>query len=314
MKSDHKILILSRKDGRMTHDTQQSMVTEFTKLTNASARYYGTDLEDLLFDYNGQNLRIIDKANQMELSQYDLIFMIGWFKTKTLEDVASSVARYLKDRRIPFFNSEALNSRVRGKLPQYVIAALNNIPMTPFRFSMNPQVLLASLQEKPFADRFVVKGSAASRGEDNYLVSSADEFAAVLKDLEPEKDVYFVAQQFVPNEGDYRIIVVGDEVRMVIHRKSSTGSHLNNTSKGGKAQIIPLHTLSPKMLEDSVRMARLVKREITGVDMIVHTETDQHYLLEINNMPQLSTGAFVAEKIAMLDEFFAQAISDGVQE
>ena len=309
MKINKKILIISRADERLTHDTQFTMVNEFSKLGDHAGEYIGANLEDLLFVFDVATLSITDSVSKMDICEFDLIFMIGWFKTKTLEDVASSVAKYAKSKNIPFFNTEALNSRVRSKLTQYVIAGLNDIAMTPFRFAMNQHALLRSIQESPFDEQFVVKGVAASRGDDNYLLQSADDFKKILADVDPTREVHFIAQQFVPNEGDYRVLVVGDEVRLVIHRQSQTESHLNNTSQGGEAHIIPLSELPKAMLDDSVKIAKLVNREITGIDMIVHKQTGHHFLLEANNMPQLSTGAFISDKIQMLDSYFNEILS-----
>ena len=50
-------------------------------------------------------------------------------------------------------------------------------------------------------------------------------------------------------------------------------------------------------------MAKLLKREVTGVDMVRHKETAEYYFLEANNMPQLSTGRNVQMKLAVLDEY-----------
>ena len=42
--------------------------------------------------------------------------------------------------------------------------------------------------------------------------------------------------------------------------------------------------------------------------MIKHSSTGEFYLLEINNMPQLATGAFVSEKMNMIDDYFKGAV------
>ena len=305
--SAKKVLIISRKDERETHDTQESLVREFKNTHSSYIEYSGCNFEDILFDYDGNELRVYDTNNNADLREYDLIFMVGWHKTKTLEDAASSVARYTHHLKIPTFNSEALSSRVRGKITQYVTAALHDIPITPFRYSINQEVLLTSLKDNPFAGKFVVKGVAASRGEDNYLIESAEAFEHILHDRTDPK-LYFIAQGYVPNDGDYRIIVVGKDVRMVIHRQATSDSHLNNTSKGGVAQLVSVSELPPMMISDSLKLAKLVNREISGVDMVVHSATGKYYLLEVNNMPQLSTGAYVAEKIDMLDSFFVDTL------
>ena len=112
-------------------------------------------------------------------------------------------------------------------------------------------------------------------------------------------------QGYVPNDGDYRIIVMGTKVTYVMHRKSMSDSHLNNTSKGGQATTVPVSELPAEVLDQCVRLSRLLKREITGVDMIQHAVSGEFYLLEINNMPQMATGANVNIKLTLLDQYLA---------
>jgi D-alanine-D-alanine ligase-like ATP-grasp enzyme len=97
---------------------------------------------------------------------------------------------------------------------------------------------------------------------------------------------------------------MGDEVRLVIHRQSTGQSHLNNTSQGGQAQIIDVATLDRQMLEESVQISKALGREVTGVDMIQDKHSGEFYFLEVNNMPQLSTGSMVEQKAKALDAFF----------
>lgn len=304
-----KILIISRKEDRTTHDTQETVLSQFANIDLKDGKYFGAYFEDILFTYDGTNLSVVDIVSGLPVDDFDLIFMIGWFKTKMLEDVASSISRFAKRKNIPCINTEALNSRVRSKLPQYVIAAINDISMTPFRFCMNQKALLKSLKTDPFNGQIIVKGVAASRGDDNYLISNAEEFEQILNNTSKGREIHFILQQYVPNDGDYRILVLGDKVRLVVHRQSQDSSHLNNTSKGGNAEIVELDTLSKDMLDDSIKLSSLVNREITGVDMIVDNKTGQHYLLEVNNMPQLSTGAVVPEKMHLLDEYFNEILN-----
>jgi D-alanine-D-alanine ligase-like ATP-grasp enzyme len=96
---------------------------------------------------------------------------------------------------------------------------------------------------------------------------------------------------------------MGNQVTAVIHRLAQDGTHLNTTSKGGTATYSPVDVLPKEVVEQSVRLSTLLRREITGVDMIQHAETGEFYLLEINNMPQLATGSFVENKFVQLDNY-----------
>lgn len=85
----------------------------------------------------------------------------------------------------------------------------------------------------------------------------------------------------------------------------SGDSHINNTSKGGVAKEVDPTSLPRHVIDESAQLARLLRREVTGVDMIQDNQTGKFYLLEVNNMPQLATGSYVIEKMRMLDEYLA---------
>ncbi len=298
MTNAKRLLFLGRREDRAQYDTAGSM-RRLLETESSSIVYESSDFEDLLFEFDGTDLRITDAVKGYDVRQFDGVFLVGWFRTKQLEDVALSVSQYLLFHNVKVLNSEAAYTRSRAKISQYVIAALHGVSMTPFLFSLDSQHLLSRDVDLPV----IAKSISASRGNDNYLVHTAPELREIITG---SPDVHFVLQDYVPNEGDFRIIVAGGQVRLAIYRQAQGGTHLNNTSKGGASSIVPSDELDEKLRQDAVLLARLLRREVTGVDMIIHRETGQHYLLEINNMPQLSTGSQLSHKAAILTDFFEE--------
>ena len=298
-----KILILSRRDDRMSYD-QKTTISDAVGAIETNNTYTVDEYESLVFHYDGTDLKVLLSDGVTDVADFDVVFLMAWFKTKILEDIALSVSLYAKAKGISIANTEALYTRSRSKLSQYVVAALNDITITPFLFCQDVNGLNAALRQRWASDYPVImKGVQASRGNDNYLVESFDSAQSILEDNVTEEGPWLVVQGFVPNNGDYRIVVMGGEVTAVIHRVAQTGTHLNNTSKGGTATYSDASILPSHVVEQSIRLATLLRREITGVDMIQHRDTGEFYLLEINNMPQLATGSFVQEKITELDKY-----------
>lgn len=302
-----KILILCRRDDREDYDKQTTMLRGFGQIESDN-EYYGADYEDLVFSYDGAELHVTDSVSGADVADYDAIFLIGWFKTKALDDVARAVAHYAAAHNIPFANSEAYHGRSFSKLSQCVIAALHGVRVTPFVFSMDGTHLLKAAKQNFTEFPFIAKAIAASRGHDNHLITSYEQLEQALNaDYDPQ--MYFIVQQFIPNDGDYRILVMGGQVTRVIHRKAVGDSHLNNTSQGGTATLMEVDTLPQKVIKDSITLARLLRREVTGVDMVCHKETGEYYFLEANNMPQLATGSNVPAKLTALDEYFTRLVT-----
>ena len=302
-----KILILCRRDDRESYDKQSTMLAGFSQLESQN-EYFGADYEDLVFVYDGAELRVTDGVSGTDVADYDGIFLIGWFKTKALDDIARAVAHYAAAHNIPFANSEAYHGRSFTKLSQCVIAALNGARVTPFVFSMDGARLMQAAKQYFTQFPFIAKAVAASRGNDNHLITNYEQLDQVIH-AEYDPQMYFIVQEFIPNDGDYRILVMGGEVTRVIHRKAAGDSHLNNTSQGGTATLIEPSTLPQKVIDDSIALAKLLRREVTGVDMVCHKETGEYYFLEANNMPQLATGSNVPAKLAALDDYFARLVA-----
>ncbi len=300
-----KVLILSRLDDRESYDNKQNYVKALAEV-DTECEYTVDEYENLLFWYDGNELRVMLGNTDIDVASFDSVFLIGWFQLRMTEDVVLSLSMYLEHNGVNVLNSEALHTRSKSKLSQYVAAALNDISITPFVFSMSPAVLSGAISDRwQSGYPVIMKGVQASRGDDNYLVENEADAIGYANTMEKTRSPWFVVQEFIPNEGDYRILVMGDKVTGVIHRQSVSDSHLNNTSKGGRAELTDSSILPQEVIDQSVKLAQLLHREVTGVDMIRHTGTGKFYLLEINNMPQLSTGSYVSEKIKRLDSYFA---------
>ena len=125
--------------------------------------------------------------------------------------------------------------------------------------------------------------------------------------LQKQPDLQFMAQEFIANQGDFRVLLMGPEVA-IIHRQSQGDSHLNNTSVGGQATLIPTNDFPTEVIEESRKFAELCEYEISGVDVIFDSSTNKHYFLEINSQPQLMTGAEVPLKSHMLCSYFSQVL------
>lgn len=301
-----KVLILSRKDDRSNYDNKDTYIKAL-KGVDTKCTYSFDEYENLLFWYDGNDLKVQLGNSDVDIASFDAVFLVGWFQLKIHEDIALSVSKYLIAKGITVLNSEASFVRSRSKLSQYVIAAINDISMTPFLFSMTSSVLAAAISTKwQHGYPVIMKGVQSSRGDDNYLVENQKDAHKYAMTMQLDHSPWFVIQKFIPNEGDYRIIVMGDKVTAVIHRQSISDSHLNNTSKGGQAKLTDASILPPEIIEQSVRLAALLRREVTGVDMIRETGTSNFYLLEINNMPQLATGSYVTDKLTRLDSYIAE--------
>ena len=120
---------------------------------------------------------------------------------------------------------------------QYRRLLSTGLPVPPFIYgSLNLLYRKAGLLGFPL----VVKRSEGWQGKQVYLVENKRsfwEFCQSYQDGETRSGRYYLAQKFIVNDGDYRILVLGNQVLGVIKRKKTKKNEFrNNISLGGMAQ------------------------------------------------------------------------------
>ncbi len=189
-----------------------------------------------------------------------------------------------------------------------VIASLNSINIPRTIFCLGFDQLIAS-SEKELGYPYILKDAKASRGKSNYLINEKTE-AIKLKSQHTEVHP-FMAQQFINSaQTDYRIFVTNSRARLAIKRVAQGDSHITNTSAGASAELVPIDALGPEFDDIIGRCAKLLHREITGIDIIIDKDSNLSYFLEANPIPQIATGSFVEQKLAALAEALSGAKQD----
>lgn len=301
------ILILGRKfhpDGKETADDIFSGLNGTGKFEEGQlclAHY-----SDLLFDISNEKISITDTKNQIDLADFGAVLMTNWFSHASIrKDVAYSAGLYLSEKGVRFFNAESANSRSSSKLSQMVLAAQNSvsIPRTVFSLSFDT---LASHAASSLGFPCIFKDAQASRGQSNHLIRSVEELEPLRKE-HTEKHP-FMAQSFIDSgKVDYRFFVAGGKTKLVIKRSSQGDSHLTNTSAGGNSELLSPDALGQDGLRIAQQTSAILKREVTGVDIMVDKNTQKLYFLEANPIPQIATGSNPDKKLDALAEALIEA-------
>jgi len=247
--------------------------------------------DDLVIAVGDGTFTIHNSHNGRDLSEYDVFFMRG-DKFRTYMDTVATINEYGNLHGIKTINDYS-HVRDSSKLLQAVRFERLGIPV-----ARTLLVTSALFHNLPADWEFpcIMKATHGSHGNDNHLVHSIEEAKNI---AESTPDKRYVLQRFVPNDGDYRILVIGDEV-MVISRTAIEGSHLNNTSKGGSAMIIDTAELPSEIIADAKKLMSDLNMTIAGVDVLIDNQTGEYYFLEVNAQPQLMSGAVVPEKMIMM--------------
>lgn len=130
---------------------------------------------------------------------------------------------------------------------------------------------------------FVIKPADGRKGINVYKVSNREEAESALSRMEDVSA--FVAREFIPNDGDIRVFTVGYSAIGAMKRTPKAGDFRSNISQGGSGAPYDL-SQNPKVQEIAEKLSALMRTEIAGVDIIIHQETGEPYILEINPGPQ----------------------------
>lgn len=298
-----KILIIGSSKATPT-EQERSYYQQYVDFFVQSAQFTEGEtvistalMDDLLIQVGEGELSIYDTFNKSQLSDYDAFFFRG-DKFRAHMDVIATINEYAKHHGIKTVNTYD-NVRDPSKLLQAVYFEIIGVPVAK-TLNVNSALLNNFDLVEGWEFPCIMKAKQGSHGNDNYVVTSLDEVREIsLKDTEK----YFVLQRFVPNDGDYRILIIGDET-IVIGRSAQEGSHLNNTSQGGEATEVSVDSLPKEVIEQSHAIAQYFKMTIAGVDALQDKVTKKFYFLEVNSQPQLMTGAFTDKKSQLLGTLF----------
>lgn len=286
------IIIGSKNFGTKNNPTDIFNVLE---ISNKQLVYW----EDLLFEISGDSQQITDTVSNIDISSAKLVLFFGWYKKDhngIYKDMALTLAEYLNAHGVEFWNSEALSQRSTTKLSAMMQLSLAGIDIPRTIYAFNTNILRSQEAKYPC----ILKAAAASRGNDNFFITSDE---ARQKSLNDDFNL-FLQQEYIANDYDIRVICFDGIPKLAIKRsRTNKKTHLNNTSQGGSAEMLELASLPHEVLTNTIKICKIMKRQMAGVDWLVANDGSQRYAcLEVNAIPQLTTGSYIEEKLKTLND------------
>jgi RimK family alpha-L-glutamate ligase len=150
----------------------------------------------------------------------------------------------------------------------------------------------AALQKNTYVSSFIfpviIKGSGGDRGTRVFKADSLEELEKLVRKLrksETEEGKRYMLQEYIPNDGDYRVLVLGEKVLGVMKRSSQNKTEFrNNYSAGGKVEIADLPEDIKKL---AVKAANVCGLMVAGVDVAFRDyDVKKPIIWEVNKGPQ----------------------------
>lgn len=226
---------------------------------------------EVIFSYSQGNLevkRASDNRPIIELaSSYYLRDYHGYHHERY------ALARYLPTLKKRIFNSDLKANETLSKLEQMVALGIHNLPLPD---SLYVQVKNLHKIENQLTYPVVVKSILSSEGRLNYLVNSKAGLRTAVKKAGGKT----LIQQFIDNDGDYRVVVMYGRPAVAYKktRDPNSQSHLNNVAQGAKRTLID----DKDVIDLAVKTAKVLGREFCGVDILRSKLNQKLFILESN--------------------------------
>ena len=156
----------------------------------------------------------------------------------------------------------------------------------------------------------IVKGSGGDRGTRVFKANNQKELDKLTMDLrksEVEDGKRYMAQEYIPNDGDFRVLVLGNKVLGVMKRSSQSKEEFkNNYSAGGKVEVAEL----PEEIKQlAIKAASVCGLWVAGVDVAFRdNDIKKPIIWEVNKGPQFR-GFMEATKIDVPAEIIKFLVS-----
>jgi RimK family alpha-L-glutamate ligase len=227
---------------------------------------------DLVFSISDDGVAIA--YDEVDLKDFDLVYIRDF---QGYEFERNAIAQYLAHTGTKFLNTDVAQFQHISKLTQYMAFSFSDVAIPRTLFAKGDVLVSAVL--KNFSFPVILKSITGNSGKDNFMIESASELNET---LDTHKGIKFIVQEFIPNQGDLRMIVLGDSVTCISSRVRKSGDHRNNIALGGDKTYLDSITVDEAHQQLAIKAAKAVGREICGVDVMVNDTTGSAVILEAN--------------------------------
>jgi glutathione synthase/RimK-type ligase-like ATP-grasp enzyme len=206
------------------------------------------------------------KFKEESLTKYQVVYfrMVG----KCLE-VATLVADFANKNNIKLVDELYSNTLL---MPMTLAKSIEmkKLYETGIRI---PKTVLGDFSKLRFP--YIVKSTSGQKAKEVWLVNNQEELDT-LKSTKYEKGKLYFAQELIPNARRIRALVVGDKV---------IGAIVRHTKWNKDHTKITLNPIPEEVSNLALNAAKTVGLNISGIDILVNSETEEKFVIEANAAP-----------------------------
>ena len=186
--------------------------------------------------------------------------------------VEENAIEYLKDRNITYAIYRGRNSNISLDLEKHNVRVFNNSftnkiandKYLTYLFANEHGFKTIESNKIPFAKAHfpqIMKSTSGHGGSEVFLIRDKNEQEKIVKDY-PNKT--FIYQDFVENDGDLRVYLIGQKVIAGVLRQNKQ-EFRHNYSLGGKVCLVEADEQTRKT---AISLAKLLKSDFIGIDFL----------------------------------------------
>ena len=238
--------------------------------------------------YNGKIF-----CNDEDIASFDIIL---FREIREYNEEAKMITTYLNDHKKIIIDERIRDGKWGSKINTYLTLSQAGIPFPKTMFFPTIKDKKYSFISETLWTPFITKTINGQQGKWVYLTHNESGFEQLKIDHNKEK---FLFQEFIPNDGDIRVLIVWNRILGSIKRKAQAGEFRNNVALWWSAETIDI---SQEVWTIALQASKILWLQIAWVDVIIHKDTGKPYILEVNRSPEFewfmeATGINVAAEI-----------------
>lgn len=299
-----KILILLDKVG----DTSRFLGEYLDKNVGDGAKTSIAKFSDLVLELNDGKMDAW--VGEENIKDFDLIYFrrVG----HNFISLAGSLAIFLEKLGIEYIDTKFRNIGSAGdkftSLSRLAAAGVS-IPHTMFAWSDNLVSNAGKIIGK-LGTPIIAKDFSLQRNSGIFKVQNEEDFKKLTGKVVKGKEEQFLFQEFLNLKREFRLLVMGDKVR-VVHTKAVrdyTGFEVIDPTPASNLTFVDPNQIPEGMKELAVRAAKALDTEIAGVDVCEEEKTGKYYILEVNRGPGFWHDPEKSPELPELAKFFSEEL------
>lgn len=304
-KKKYEVLVI-RSSNLASTKASEKFFSELRR-TKKNVNFKFISLEDLEFLIDESGIKVQIAKSAQDIAEFDLVYFRVILKN---QDLAAATAQYLHYKGVPFTDRAILfYHQSVNKLHQQIVLknAGVNVPKAMY---VSREKISGSYKRfvQQLGSPFILKDIDGQKSRNNFLISNKVNFEKAVGRAE-DRSLNMIAQQFIQHDGHYRVLIFGKRIEVIIHLIHRLAeSRLGDKSKSGSATLVDEQKLPGSVKRMAIKAAEVTKIDLAGVDIMRDNKLGVWYCLEVNENPQLVTGAFLDSKRFAFSEYLSNQI------